>query len=90
MMVIAVGRRIVFTAHVNDCVTCREDGRITSSNEGGGVVGWEEAKKVDGEGFGGMEVTIVGTYQKSIALTDSFEALSCLLGCHYEVAEEHV
>ena len=47
VMVVAVGRRGVLPTHVNYCVACREEGRVSGANEGGGLIGRKETEEID-------------------------------------------
>lgn len=60
VVVVAVLGRVVLTADVDDGVACGEEGGVAGAEEGAGGVGGEEAEEVDGQGFVGVEVAVVG------------------------------
>ena len=47
VMVVSICFRRIVAADVNHGVTCLQKGGIAGPEEGGGIIGWEKAEKVD-------------------------------------------
>lgn len=66
MVIITIVRGGIFASDINDSVCCLEHFSVPCSKKGAGCICGKKTEHIHGEGFVGVEMAIMGSYQRPI------------------------